>query len=311
MRVSVVVTAYNSETFVKDAVESVLRQTLPVDEVVVVDDGSSDRTGEIVKQFAERGVRYLYQDNQGPGAARNRGVNETSGELIAFLDADDIWLEHKNQKQMEYLFEHPNVALVSGFAWWWNVAKGIRKVSGKLPRNRSALRREILVHNVVGNPSMVILRREALLDVGLFDANVQWGEDWELWIRMIDRYDVALIPEPIIVYRWHLDNISHYRRFERLESFWSVSRNAILKSRPAWLRPFLLVRSWSKISHKRAMYAIEQKNMRWRQLVYAVGAFVAFPWENGNEKFRTLVRSVVGDHFYQGIKRFIRSWLHA
>lgn len=96
MRVSAVITAYNSETFVKDAVESVLRQTLPVNEVVVVDDGSSDRTGEIVKQFAERGVRYLYQDNQGPGAARNCGVNETSGELIAFLDADDIWLKHKN-----------------------------------------------------------------------------------------------------------------------------------------------------------------------------------------------------------------------
>ena len=311
MHVSAVITAYNSETFVKDAVESVLRQTLPVDEVVVVDDGSSDRTGEIVKQFAERGVRYLYQNNQGPGAARNRGVNETSGELIAFLDADDIWLEHKNQKQMECLLEHPDVALVSGFAWWWNVAKGIRKVSGEVPKNRSALKREILVHNVVGNPSMVLLRREALLDVGLFDANIQWGQDWELWIRLVDRYDVLLIPEPVIVYRWHFDNISHNRRFERLESFWSVSRNAILKSRPAWLRPFLLIRSWSKISHRRAVYAIEQKNMRWRQVVYAVGAFIAFPWENGNEKFRTLVRSVVGDHFYQGIKKCVRSWLHA
>ncbi len=311
MRVSAVITAYNSETFVKDAVESVLRQTLPVDEVVVVDDGSSDRTGEIVKQFAERGVRYLYQDNQGPGAARNCGVNETSGELIAFLDADDIWLKHKNQKQMECLLEHPDVALVSGFAWWWNVAKGVRKVSGELPKNSSALKREILVHNVVGNPSMVLLRREALLDVGLFDANIQWGQDWELWIRLIDRYDVTIIPEPVIVYRWHFDNISHNRRFERLESFWSVSRNAILKSRPVWLRPFLLIRSWSKISHRRAVYAIEQKNMRWRQVVYAVGAFIAFPWENGNEKFRTLVRSVAGDHVYQGIKRFVRSWLHA
>lgn len=311
MHVSAVITAYNSETFVKDAVESVLRQTLPVDEVVVVDDGSSDRTGEIVKQFAERGVRYLYQNNQGPGAARNRGVNETSGELIAFLDADDIWLEHKNQKQMECLLEHPDVALVSGFAWWWNVAKGIRKVSGEVPKNRSALKREILVHNVVGNPSMVLLRREALLDVGLFDANIQWGQDWELWIRLVDRYDVLLIPEPVIVYRWHFDNISHNRRFERLESFWSVSRNAILKSRPAWLRPFLLIRSWSKISHRRAVYAIEQKNMRWRQVVYAVGAFIAFPWENGNEKFRTLVRSVVGDHFYQCIKKCVRFWLHA
>ena len=311
MRVSAVITAYNSETFVKDAVESVLRQTLPVDEVVVVDDGSSDRTGEIVKQFAERGVRYLYQDNQGPGAARNCGVNATSGELIAFLDADDIWLKDKNQKQMECLLEHPDVAFVSGFAWWWNVAKGIRKVSGELPKSSSALKREILVHNVIGNPSMVLLRREALLDVGLFDANIQWGQDWELWIRLIDRYDVALIPEPVIVYRWHFDNISHNRRFERLESFWCVSRNAILKSQPAWLRPILLIRSWSKISHRRAVYAIEQKNLRWRQVVYAVGAFIAFPWENGNEKFRTLVRSVVGDHVYQGIKRFARSWLHA
>ena len=121
MQISAVITAYNSEFFVKDAIESVLNQSLPADEIVVVDDGSSDRTSGIVKQFGGRGVRYLYQDNLGPGAARNRGVYETKGELIAFLDADDIWLEHKNQMQRDFLLKHPDVAMVSGFAWWWNV----------------------------------------------------------------------------------------------------------------------------------------------------------------------------------------------
>jgi len=70
----------------------------------------------------------------------------------------------------------------------------------------------------------------------------------------------------------------------------------------------LLVRSWSKINHRRAVYAIDQKNTRWRQVFYAGGAFIAFPWENGFEKFRTLVRSVVGDDFYQDVKKLVRSW---
>ena len=158
---------------------------------------------------------------------------------------------------------------------------------------------------------MVLIRREALLNVGLFDPEIQWGQDWDLWIRFIDRYNVAFVSEPVIIYRWHPENISHNNRFERLESFWNVSRNAIKEYRPAWLRPLLLVRSWSKISHRRAVYALEHKNMRWRQIFYAIRAFVAFPGENGFEKFRTLVRSIVGDHFYQGTKRFVRSWQHS
>src|SRR5216684_1094167 len=101
-RVSAIIPAYNGEAFVADAIESVLAQTFPVSEIVVVDDGSTDQTAEVVERYASKGVRCIRQKNQGPTAARNRGIVQTTGELLAFLDCDDIWLPEKTALQVEY-----------------------------------------------------------------------------------------------------------------------------------------------------------------------------------------------------------------
>src|SRR5690348_7331204 len=93
--VSAIVTTYNYARFVPEAIESILQQTVRPDEIVVVDDGSSDNTAEVVARYAAAGVRYVYQANGGAGAARNRGLRETQGELVAFLDGDDRWLPEK------------------------------------------------------------------------------------------------------------------------------------------------------------------------------------------------------------------------
>ena len=241
-RISAVITAYNSEAYIADAINSILKQTRVVDEILVVDDGSTDGTRRVVAEFAEQGIKYIQQPNSSAGAARNRGIRETSGDFIAFLDADDMWLEEKTRLQVQYLEEHPNAALVSSFARWWNVDKDTVRISGTPVKSMKSLRREIFIHNLIGNPSMVMVRRSALEEQGVFDDTIRWGQDWELWIRLIERYDAAVIPEPLILYRWHADNLSHVRRWERLLSFWNVSRNAILKSKPAWRRPWLLLR---------------------------------------------------------------------
>src|SRR5512142_950776 len=153
-RVSVVITAYNSEAFIADAIQSVLDQSRAVDEIVVIDDGSIDTTRRVVAEFADQGIKFIQQPNMGASAARNKGIRETTGEYIAFLDADDIWLENKTRLQVDYLNTHPTAALVSGFARWWNTAKNTVRIKGRVLPNMQILRREMAVYNVLGNPSM-------------------------------------------------------------------------------------------------------------------------------------------------------------
>jgi len=311
MRVSAIITAYNNEEFIAEAIISVLEQTCPVDEIIVVDDGSTDRTGEIVKGFAYRGIQYLYQPNQGPGAARNYGIQHARRELVAFLDADDIWLENKNQVQVDYLAAHPEIALVSGFAWWWNVSKNTRRLAGQVPKNKTSLQHNLLVHNMLGNPSRVLLRKESLQAVGLFDPEIRWGQDWELWIRFVARYNVAVLPVPLIVYRWHPENLSSTGQLERLESYYDVSKRAIKTSKPDWGRPFLMMRSWSNFSHHRAGYAIKKNLPRWQQIVYSGGALFAYPWEDGWEKLKMFIRALISNQFYLRAKRFVQSRIYS
>lgn len=309
-RVSAIITAYNSEAYIAEAIQSVLNQARVVDEIVVVDDGSTDSTRRVVEEFAHEGIKFIQQHNQGAGAARNKGIRETSGDFIAFLDADDMWLENKTLLQVNYLLEHPTAALVSGFSRWWNVIKNTVRISGNVPRDMNTLRREILVHNVLGNPSMVMVRRSALAEVGLFNEKIRWGQDWELWQRLIQRYEAGVIPEPLTVYRWHRDNLSHVRRWERLLSYWNVSHTAILKSEPAWRRPWLLARSWSNFTYRRAMYAIEFAFPRWRRIAYALSAFLVYPFEMTPEKLGAIARSLLGNHIYKSGRRVLHSWMH-
>jgi glycosyltransferase involved in cell wall biosynthesis len=305
LSVSAIITAYNSEQFIADAISSVLDQSHPVDDILVVDDGSTDRTWEIVASFAERGVRYVYQENQGPGAARNTGLRETNGELIAFLDADDIWLKEKTEIQKKFLSDHPEIALVSGFEWWWNVTKNKCSLVGDISPGMESLRRDILVYNRVGNPSRVMFRRSVLAEVGVFNPAIRWGQDWELWIRMVRRYQSAMLPTPVIVYRWHEKNLSHTKRWERLYSYWNISLRAIRTHWPPWQRPFLMLRSWSLFTLRRARYLI-QTGSRWRAVGYASAAFFAYPVDMGLEKLKVLLHAAAGDKFYLYSKQLYR-----
>jgi glycosyltransferase involved in cell wall biosynthesis len=310
-RVSAIITAYNSEAYIAEALNSILNQSRPVDEIVVVDDGSTDHTRRVVAEFADQGIKFIQQENTGAGGARNRGIRETSGDFIAFLDADDIWLEDKTLLQLDYLTTHTNAALVSGLAHWWNVGRDTVRISGQVPRNMNELRREILVHNILGNPSMVMLRRSALAEVGLFSEKIRWGQDWELWMRLVEKYAAGVVGQPLTIYRWHQNNLSHVRRWERLLSYWNVSRNGIMKSQPAWRRPWLLARSWSDFTYRRAIYSIQDPNPRGRPIGYAVAAFLVYPFESPRAKLGAVVRAFLGDRMYRAGKRVLRSRVQA
>lgn len=294
--VSAIVTAYNAAAFIQEALDSVLAQTHPADEIVVVDDGSTDNTAALVATYAARGVRCVTQPNQGAGAARNRGLAETTGEWVAFLDGDDLWLPDKLERQLAYATAHPEVALLSGPKIWWDVARDTRSVKA-LARPRQP-QREILVRNFIGNPSQALLRRAAVQEVGNFDPTVRWGQDWDLWMRLLNHYPFALLPDPLIIYRWHSANLSAGGGWPRLASYWRVAQRGILTFAPPLWRPWLLARAYSLITYDRARLARRQNQPWARQVGYALLALGLFPFEKTGDKLKACVAAALGAERY-------------
>jgi len=203
-RTSIIIPTYNYGRFVAEAIESALRQTLPPLEVIVVDDGSTDDTWNVVLSFGDR-VRYIRQDNAGVCAARNRGVAESKGELIAFLDADDIWEPEALERQVARFAEDPEIGLVHC---------GIRKFDTRTGETLTMhvdglegwVATELLLWErpvIVGPGGGIVVRREAFDDVGGFDPLLKVGEDWDFCYRLAKKYKVGFVPAVLINYRSH------------------------------------------------------------------------------------------------------------
>ena len=305
VQLSAIITAYNSEAFIAEAIQSILSQTIPVDEIIVVDDGSNDRTSEIVLQYKKFGVRYIYQNNQGPSAARNRGAHEARGEYIAFLDADDLWLSDKTEKQLTYLLTHPELSLISGMVWVWDFDTNRQTLDVIKPKNEKKIPLDLLIDNIIGNPSMTIIKKEAFDNIGGYNPLLRWGEDWDLWIRISEKYKLFILPEPVIVYRSHAANLSHSDRWEKYNKTWQISKLAILKSKWSYFQPFLLARSFSNICLEKAMYSFENGFPFWKQIMYSVLSLIIFPFDNLVKKARMLFWSVVG----RTVERKFKFWI--
>ena len=229
--VGVVIPSYNAADFLPQAIESVLKQTAIIDDIVVVDDGSTDQTEDVVKRFTEDGVRYIKQANQGSAGARNTGVRSLSTDYICFLDTDDSWLPNKTTLQRDILMRRFEIGLVSGDQIFWDPERSIRKVrrfSGQPTRH--LLRRKLALSNIVGNPSMVMVRRSIFEDVGLFDPSLRFGDDWDMWLRIAANSDIAFADEPVAVYRWHSKNQSRCHQTACLRAYRQISLRAIQAS---------------------------------------------------------------------------------
>ena len=199
--VSVILPTYNRAYIVSKALQSVLSQTYRNFEVIVIDDGSTDNTKEIITNISCKDSRVKYfrnNENKGPAGARNVGINLAKGELIAFID-DDEWFPNKLEKQDNLLQTLPeNFAVVySGF---YKVigAKKIYIPSKNIYPREGRILNSLLKGNFVDTPS-ILVRKSALLDVGLFDERLSMLEDWELAIRLSKKYQFKLIDEPLYI----------------------------------------------------------------------------------------------------------------
>jgi len=195
-RVTVIVAAYNGERFLKETLESVFAQDFESFEVVFVDDGSEDRTGEIAQSFP---VRYVRQPNQGLPAARNAGLAVARGDLVAFLDDDDVLPPTKLSAQVRYLDEHPETGCVLRRQEW--IFDGVE--APRMARDP--------VFGELGGIQLVtaMIRRRVLEDLGGFDPSYRYAEDRDLFIRMREHgVGIAVLPEVVLHKRLHGSNMT-------------------------------------------------------------------------------------------------------
>ncbi len=205
--VSVIIPTFNRATWLSGAINSVLDQTFKNYELLVIDDGSNDNTREIVASF-EGHVRYLFQSNSGPSAARNTGIKETKAELLAFLDSDDRWLKNKLQVQVDLMMNNPNTKICYTDEIW--IRHGKRVNPKKIHQKYSGWIYKKCLPLCIISPSSVMIHKEVFDKVGFFDESLFVCEDYELWLRISRYYPITFINKPLIIKNGgHADQLSH------------------------------------------------------------------------------------------------------
>ncbi len=192
---SVIVTTYNRPGQTVGAVESVLSQTLTPDEVIVVDDGSTDETTEALRPFGNS-IRVLRQEQKGVSAARNAGIRASSGDWLAFLDSDDLWLPRKLEAQAEALKNTDYKIIYTNEKW---IKDGRHRNQGKRHKKYSGRIYEKCLPLCIISPSSVMIHRSVFETVGLFEEDLPACEDYDMWLRVCARYPVAYLSEKLIV----------------------------------------------------------------------------------------------------------------
>jgi glycosyltransferase involved in cell wall biosynthesis len=247
--VTALIPTYNYGRFVTQAVESALAQTYRQIEIIVVDDGSSDDTRERLAPYSER-IRYIYQDNQSVAAARNTGIQAARGNLIAFLDADDLWHPHKLELQMRYLADHPSVRLLAvdrlaDGAQHWPCLQDLTH-----PPARPITVEELVLRPHFA-PSGVLVRKECFATVGFFDSSLRNAEDYDMWIRIACRFPVVKLNVPLWWYRVHGANKSHVPARQEAAALRILEKN-FAQSGPLSKRFFLERKAYSYAAYAAA-----------------------------------------------------------
>lgn len=210
--VSVIIPAYNCEAYIAETLDSVLGQTFGDLEVIVVDDGSTDRTPEIVTSCGAP-VRLVTQANSGVCAARNRGIREAAGQYLCLMDHDDYWFPDKLALQVQEMERQPEVGLVySTFAFWYPDTNGRFPVpasyrSGPEPSGLDEEFSGWIYHLLLLDcwvlTSSALIRAKVFEKCGIFDESLPYSEDWDLWLRMSREYPFAKLKKTLTLYRQH------------------------------------------------------------------------------------------------------------
>jgi glycosyltransferase involved in cell wall biosynthesis len=199
-RISVVIPVYNCEKTIRETIASVLEQTFQDFELLVVDDGSQDATIDAINHIQDRRLKIFSQSHAGISASRNYGIDQASGEFIAFLDADDLWSSDKLESQLEALEKNPQASVA--YSWTDFIDESSQFLHPGLHVTANGdVYAKLLVLNFLESGSNALIRREALDKVGGFDGYMDSFEDWDLYVRLASQHHFVTVPVPQILYR--------------------------------------------------------------------------------------------------------------
>jgi len=210
-KVSIIVTCYNKDSYIAETIKSVLLQTYTNFELIIINDGSTDNSLEIIESFTDKRIILCNQINGGENSARNRGISMVSGEYIAFLDGDDIWESTKIEEQINYIeknnfdmcFCNYNIIDKEGILNFFFFKLDFLNYS------YSSLKNKILTGNyILGSASSVVVKKDIVNKVGFFDTNLKWGGDWEYWIRIVfTTKEIGFLDKELVSIRFGIEQV--------------------------------------------------------------------------------------------------------
>ena len=204
--VSVIIPTFNRADWIKYAIDSVLNQTYSNFELIIVDDGSTDNTRDVIAQYGDS-IRYFFQENKGPAAARNLGIINARGSYICFLDSDDQWLKQKLEEQIKLVVVNPEIKVCYTNEIW--IRRGVRVNPRKIHQKFSGWIYQRCLPLCIISPSSVMVHQHVFEKVGLFDEKMTVCEDYDLWLRVSHHYPITFIEKPLIIkYGGHEDQLS-------------------------------------------------------------------------------------------------------
>lgn len=213
-KVSVILTCYNGARWISKAIESILAQTCKDFELLVIDDGSTDNSKQIVSSYSfDECVRYIYQENRGFSAAVNRGIKESNGGLIGFIGQDDLWMPNKLELQVRYLSEHKGVDLVhSNYCSIDSEERIIDVRDVKVPNfsSKKKVVEQIFLNNFIGFET-VLVKRKCFDEVGFFDERMVGFSDHDIWLRVAGKFNIGYLNLPLVKKREHESQLSKVR----------------------------------------------------------------------------------------------------
>lgn len=213
--ISVIITVYNGEKYIKQAIQSILNQSCKDYEIIIVDDGSTDNTYRELEKYIDK-IKYYYKENAGVASARNYGIIRSKGDYICFLDADDLYKESKLENQIKFLKENPNIDIV------YNDVDVIDKDSNYINTlrsegiysNREDFLAMMLVRQVIPGPASIMLRRKCIEDNILYNEMYKNTEDYDFTLKLAQKFTYGYIPERLYMYRRHTNNLTNNHKVQ-------------------------------------------------------------------------------------------------
>jgi glycosyltransferase involved in cell wall biosynthesis len=303
VRVSAVVTTYNYARFLPDALDSILAQTHPNLEMVVIDDGSTDDTAAVAERYADRGVRYVRRPHGGAGRARNTGLASTSAPLVAFLDADDTWLPDRVEAGLAHLARHPELALVAAHAYACDEDLRPTAIVPAATQEAGRVLEQLLIDNIVLNPSSVLIRRTAIEAAGGF-SEIPFGEDWDTWIEIAKRFPIGFVDRPLALVRRHTGSVSPRR--VNVDVSRAIVEPHLPAYRPAWKRP-LIRRRGASVAHCHAGLSSAKSGDRRRAQRHAITSIALDPFTLGRRKAKLLTRALLSESVVSALRMTLRT----